>query len=284
MVNVALSGVNYADTHLRENTYLAPIEYPLTPGNEVMGTIDGRRVVGLSRGGGYAEKALVRRMLSWDVPDEISDEQAVCLTLQGNSAWHLLHSTLRLTKSDSILIPAAAGGVGSLAVQLAKAAGARVIALAGGEEKASLVRSLGADAVLDSTSTDDLKARIIDANEGPVTCALEMTGGDVFDATLAALAPRGRMTVYGCVTGDQRAVPVAALMQESKTVSGFWLPNLYGVRYALRDSMAALFAATTRGELRPIVGPSYALADAPQAHRDLEARATTGKVTLDPTR
>ncbi|OII68325.1 alcohol dehydrogenase [Streptomyces sp. CC77] len=285
VVKVSRAGVNYADVHLRENGYLAPVEFPVTPGNEVMGTLpDGRRVVALSRGGGYAEQALVHRAVTWEVPDEVGNEQAVALALQGNSAWHLLHTVLQLGKGDSILIPAAAGGVGSLAVQLAKAAGARVIAMVGSPEKADLVRGLGADAVLDSSTHQDLTARILDAAEGPITHALEMTGGEVFDATLAALAPRGRMAVYGCVSGDRREVPVAQLMEASKTVSGFWLPTLYGVRYALRDSMKALFEATVRGDLRPVIGPCYALSNAAQAHADLESRKTTGKVMIKITR
>ncbi|MFF3017129.1 zinc-binding alcohol dehydrogenase family protein [Streptomyces sp. NPDC057939] len=285
VVTVSRSGVNYADVHVRQGDYLARVEYPVIPGNEVVGTLpDGRRVVGLCQGGGYAEKTLVRRLLTWDVPDEITDDQAVALTLQGQSAWHLLHSVIRITKGDSVLVPAAAGGVGSLAVQLAKLAGARVIALAGGADKADLVRDLGADAVLDTTVGGDLAARILEANEGPVSAALEMVGGSVFDATLAALAPRGRMAVYGCVSGDRRSPSITDLMQKSQSVSGFWLPNLYGVRYALRDSMAALFEATGRGDLRPVIGPCYNSAEASKAHADLEARVTTGKVTIKQTR
>ncbi|PCG86447.1 alcohol dehydrogenase [Streptomyces sp. WZ.A104] len=285
VVNVSRAGVNYADIHLRENGYLAPVEYPITPGNEVMGTLpDGRRVVALSRGGGYAEQTLVHRAVTWEVPDEVTDEQAVALGLQGNTAWHLLNTVLRVSRGDSILIPAAAGGVGSLAVQLAKGLGARVIALAGGQEKGDLVRNLGADHVLDSGSPETLAAHILDVNDGPVTAALEMTGGAVFDATLEALAPRGRMAVYGCVSGERREVSVETLMQSSKAISGFWLPNLYGVRYALRDSMKELFAATARGDLQPVVGPCYMLDHAAQAHFDLENRRTVGKVMIKLTR
>ncbi|MFJ3907452.1 quinone oxidoreductase family protein [Streptomyces vinaceus] len=285
VVTVSRSGVNYADIHVRQGDYLAQVEYPITPGNEVMGTLpDGRRVVGLCQGGGYAEKAVVRRLLTWEVPDDVSDDQAVALTLQGQSAWHLLHSVIRITKGDSVLVPAAAGGVGSLAVQLAKLAGARVVALAGGRDKAELVRGLGADVVLDTSLGGDLTARILDANEGPLSAALEMTGGSVFDSTLAALAPRGRMAVYGCVSGDRRSPSITDLMQKSQSVSGFWLPNLYGVRYALRDSMAALFAATASGDLRPVIGPCYNSDEATRAHMDLEARLTTGKVMIKQTR
>ncbi|MER6314637.1 zinc-binding dehydrogenase [Streptomyces sp. NPDC001581] len=284
LVTVSRSGINYADVHVRQGDYLAQVEYPIIPGNEVMGTLpDGRRVVGLCQGGGYAEKAVVRRLLTWEVPDDVNDEQAVALTLQGQSAWHLLHSVIRITRGDSVLVPAAAGGVGSLAVQLAKLAGARVVALAGGRDKVELVRGLGADVVLDSSLEEDLTARILEANEGPVSAALEMTGGSVFDSTLAALAPRGRMVVYGCVSGHRRSPSVTELMQKSQSVSGFWLPNLYGVRYALRDSMAALFEATARGDLRPVIGPCYNSGEAARAHADLEARLTAGKVMIKQT-
>ncbi|MFD9792324.1 zinc-binding alcohol dehydrogenase family protein [Streptomyces sp. NPDC059070] len=284
LIAVSRAGVNYADVHLRENSYLAPIEYPIIPGNEVVGTLpDGRRVVALSRGGGYAETALTHRRVTWEVPDGVSDDQALALTLQGNSAWHLLHSVLGVRAGESVLIPAAAGGVGSLAVQLAKRLGAKVIAMAGAD-KHGLVRDLGADVVLDSSNVEGLAERVVEANGGPVQAALEMTGGDVFDATLDALSVRGRMAVYGCVSGDQRSASVTALTQGSKTVSGFWLPNLYGDRTALKDSMADLFAATAAGELRPVVGPCYPLADARRAHLDLVGRATIGKVSLDTTR
>lgn len=110
LVEVALAGINYADVHARGDSYLAPVELPYIPGNEVVGTVDGgRRVVGLCRGGGYAERTLLHRRVTWDVPDTISDEQAVALALQGNSAWHLLFTSLRLTAGETVVVPAAAG-------------------------------------------------------------------------------------------------------------------------------------------------------------------------------
>ncbi|MEV6565228.1 quinone oxidoreductase family protein [Streptomyces kronopolitis] len=281
LVEVALAGVNYADVHVREDSYLAPVELPYIPGNEVVGTVDGtRRIVGLCRGGGYAERALLHRRVTWDVPDAISDAQAVALALQGNSAWHLLFTSLRLTRGETVVVPAAAGGVGSLAVQLAAHAGARVIGLAGSPEKRELAAELGAHAVVDSTA-EDLTARILDAAGGPVAAALEMTGGATFARTLAAVAPRGRLAVYGFAGGELASVPTRELMERSITVSGFWLPQLYADRTALQTSMQALFDAVADGSLTPLTGAVYGLGEAARAHHALAARTPTGKLALE---
>ncbi|MFJ9418455.1 zinc-binding alcohol dehydrogenase family protein [Streptomyces sp. NPDC101227] len=280
-VEVTLAGINYADVHVRGDSYLAPVELPYIPGNEVVGTVDGgRRVVGLTRGGGYAERTLLHRRVTWDVPDGITDEQAVALALQGNSAWHLLFTSLRITEGETVVVPAAAGGVGSLAVQLAAHAGAKVIALAGSEAKRKVAAELGAHAVVDSTA-DDLTERIVSAAGGPVQAALEMTGGATFARTLAAVAPRGRMAVYGFAGGELASVPTRDLMERSLTLSGFWLPQLYADRTALPTSMRALFDAVADGRLKPLLGATYALGDAARAHHDLAARTPTGKLTLD---
>ncbi|MFI0217482.1 zinc-binding alcohol dehydrogenase family protein [Streptomyces lydicus] len=284
LVDVTLAGVNYADVHARGDSYLAPVELPYVPGNEVVGTVDGgRRVVGLCRGGGYAERTLLHRRVTWDVPDAVSDEQAVALALQGNSAWHLLFTSLRITEGETVVVPAAAGGVGSLAVQLAARAGARVIGLAGSAEKRKLAQELGAHAVVDSTA-EDLTERILDAAGGPVEAALEMTGGATFARTLAAVAPRGRLAVYGFAGGDLASVPTRDLMEKSLTVSGFWLPQLYADRTALPASMKALFDAVEDGSLTPLTGAVHPLGDAARAHHELAARTGTGKLALDVTR
>ncbi|QKW20591.1 zinc-binding dehydrogenase [Kitasatospora sp. NA04385] len=277
-----LAGVNFADVHLREGTYPAPMPCPFIPGNEVLGeSEDGRRFVALGKGGGYAEAAAVHRKLAFEVPDAVADRDAIALMLQGNTAWHLLHTDLRLTAEDTLLVPAAAGGVGSLAVQLAKHTGAKVVAMAGTEAKRQLAADLGADAVVDSSTAEGLTERILDAAGGHVTAAMEMTGGDVFHATLDALSPRGRLSVFGSVTGTQGLVPIAQLVGQSKSVTGFWLPSLYPSRTLLNESMAALFAAVADGWLKPLHGPTYKLGQARQAHADLAARLTTGKVVLD---
>lgn len=286
LVNVTRSGVNYADIHVVKNDYLAPVTLPYIPGNEVVGvTDDGRRVVGLTQGGGYAEKAVLRRQLVWDIPDDVSDDQAVPLALQGNSAYHLLFTVAQIEKGDTVVVPAAAGGVGTIAVQLAREAGARVIALASTEDKRALALDLGAHAAVDSSTADGLAERIKEAAGGPVTAALEMTGGQVFDETVAALAPRGRLAVYGFASGERASVDVHTLVQRGINVAGFWLPLLYtDRRVSLKFSTMHLFDAVAKGNLRIVDGGTYPLAAAADAHRSLASRSSTGKISLDPTR
>ncbi|MFI5864718.1 zinc-binding alcohol dehydrogenase family protein [Streptomyces sp. NPDC051546] len=284
LINVTRAGVNYADIHVRSNTYLADISAPFIPGNEVVGqTPEGRRVVALSRGGGYAEKVVVHKKTVWEIPDGITDEQAAPIALQGNSAWHLIFNVLHLEAGEKVVIPAAAGGVGSIAVQLASQAGAKVIALASTEEKRNLALELGASAVVDSSSSEDLGARIEEAARGKVHAALEMTGGPTCDHTLNTLAPLGRMAVYGYASGElPKQLPLQTMLERSITVSGFWLPNLYAGRNVFLDySTPTLFAMISNGSLRTISGGTYALGDAAQAHRDLASRSVIGKLSLD---
>ncbi|MFJ3182524.1 zinc-binding alcohol dehydrogenase family protein [Streptomyces sp. NPDC086796] len=284
LIDVTRAGINYADIHVRENTYLSPVEMPYIPGNEVVGTTpDGKRVIALTQGGGYAEKVAVRRALHWEIPDSVSDQQAVPLALQGNTAWHTLFTVARISEGEKVLVPAAAGGVGSLAVQLAAQVGATVIAMASTEEKRQLALGLGASAVVDSSTEEGLTERIKDAAGGPVHAALEMTGGTTLHQTVAALAPRGRLAVYGFAGGDLTDVPVHTLLQNSISVAGFWLPHLYAAERGtlLARSTKGLFAAVSNGTLRVIDGGTYPLADAAEAHRALASRSVTGKVSLD---
>ncbi|MGW7521822.1 quinone oxidoreductase family protein, partial [Streptomyces sp. NPDC054796] len=281
LLQVGRAGVNYADVHVRENSYLAPVTLPYTPGNEVVGrTADGQRFVGLTQGGGYAEQAHVHRRTSWKVPDDVTDEQAVALCLQGNSAYHLLHTVAAVQEGQTVVIPAAAGGLGSIAVQLAKGIGAKVIAVASTEGKRQLAQELGADAVVDSTS-ETLAEDIKEAAGGPVQVALEMTGGPTFHSVIAALAPHGRLAVYGYASGRAADVSTKVLMEQSITVSGFWLPTLFRDPKALPASMNALFDAVRAGLLRPILGHVYPMSETPAAHAALAARTHTGKLLLD---
>ncbi|WP_246108986.1 quinone oxidoreductase family protein [Streptomyces sedi] len=285
LVTVTRAGINYADVHVRTDTYLAPVPLPYTPGNEVLGTTaDGRRLVGLTRGGGYAEQALLHRRTSWEVPHDITDDQAITLALQGQTAWHLLHTTAQLRPEQSVLIPAAAGGLGSLAVQLAKQAGARVIALASSAEKRALAQELGADTTVDSTPADGLADRILTAAGGPLDIALEMTGGQVLHETLAALKPGGQLVLYGYASGQTGDLPTRPLLEKSLRVTPFWLPQLYADRDALPTSMNALIHAIREGQLRPLTGGTHPLAEAPTAHRTLATRTHLGKLSLAPRR
>ena len=277
-------GCDFADTHATRNDYLAEQQLPLIPGGEISGrTPDGRRVAAFAPAGGYAEKALVPEAMLIPVPDEVDDDSAAALLLQGITAMALVRRCARIEPGETLLIEAAAGGTGSLAVQLGKRAGAKVIGMASSEEKRAMVEGLGADATIDSRA-DDLKQAILDANGGErVDAVLHMSGGDAFDAELAALAPLGRMVVFGIASREQRDVSTAALLRGSKSVIGFWLVHLMMRQAEVAPMIGELFGAVAAGELEVKVGEVYPLADAARAHEDLIARRTTGKLLLDPT-
>jgi NADPH2:quinone reductase len=285
LVRVNRAGVNYADTHQTENTYLARYELPLVPGAEVAGvTEDGQRVIALTSGGGYAEYAAVPKATTFPIPDGVSDEQALALLVQGLTAWHLYRTSARLAEGESVVVHAAAGGVGSLAVQLGRAFGAgRVIATASSEEKRALALELGAHVAVDVTR-EDLADALREANGGEkVDVVLEMAGGRVFDQSLKALARFGRLVAYGIASREPNTVATGALMARSQAIVGFWLVD------CLRRP-AEMFAAPLRelldrvgsGDLRVVEGPVYPLAQARRAHEDLRARRTVGKLVLDP--
>jgi len=284
LIEVSRAGVNFADTHQRENSYLARYELPLVLGGEVAGTTeDGRRVVALLGSGGYAEYAVAPAASVFPIPDGLEDGAALALLIQGLTAWHLFRTCARLAAGESVIVVSGAGGVGSLAVQLAKPSGAgRVIATASTEEKRRLTLELGADAAVDPAA-DDLTAALIEANEGRrVDVALEMSGGRVFDACAEALAPFGRIVTYGIASGEQNAVETGRLMRKSRAVVGFWLVHCLGRREMMEEPLAELFERAARGELRPQVGPVYPLSEVRRAHEDLQGRRTTGKLLLDP--
>jgi NADPH2:quinone reductase len=286
VLDVAAAGVNYADTHQTEDSYLAKQQLPLVPGGEVVGRrADGTRVVALVNGGGYAEKAVAHPITTFPVPDGVSDGAALALVLQGLTAWHLLRTSTHLQAGESVVVHAGAGGVGSLAIQLAKAWGAgRVIATASSPEKRKLAEELGADVTVDP-DTDDLKSALEEANGGrKVNVVLEMVGGPVFDASLAALAPFGRLATFGMASRQQpKPVNPGELIGRSRTITGFWLAHCFNRPEMLQPQMAEMFAMVESGTLKPVVGGTYPLAEAAQAHRDLLARTSIGKLVLDTT-
>jgi NADPH:quinone reductase len=286
VVEVARAGINFADTHVTRNDYLAKQELPLIPGGEVSGrTPDGRRVAALLANGGYAQKVAVNEAVLVPVPDQVSDEEAAALLLQGLTARTLLRVSARLEEGESVVVQGAAGGTGSLAVQLAKRMGAgRVIGLASSVEKRDLARRLGADVVVDSRA-DDLEAAILEANDGkPVDVVLEMSGGECFEASLRALAQFGRLVTYGLASGEPVEVRNVDLMRTSRSVVGFWLMHLFGRPQELREGIAELLGAVAARELEVVIGETYPLSEARRAHEDIAARQTHGKLLLDPSR
>jgi NADPH2:quinone reductase len=286
VVEVARAGINFADTHATRDDYLAKQTLPLIPGGEVAGrTPDGQRVAALVASGGYAERIALPEAVLVPVPDEVSDDEAAGLLLQGLTARSLLRISARLEQGDSVVVQAAGGGTGSLAVQLAKRMGAgRVIALASSEEKRDLALRLGADVAVDSRS-DDLETAILDANKGePVDVVLEMSGGESFEACMRALAPFGRLVTYGLASGEPVEIRNIDLMRTSRAVIGFWLVHLFRRPRELRAGIAELFEAVAKRELEVVIGGTYPLSEARRAHEEIASRTTHGKLLLDPTR
>jgi len=288
LIDVDRAGINYADTHQAENSYLSKATLPMIPGGEVVGrSADGRRVVAmLASGGGYAERAVVDPRLAFDVPDVVDDLTALALVVQGATAWLLLRPTTHLRAGESVVVHAGAGGVGSIAVQLAKIWGAgRVIATASTPDKRDLAVELGADVAVDATA-EDMTTALREANGGRrVDIVLDMTGGRVTDESLAALAPFGRLAFYGMANRQPPTpVPPVSLLAHSTTVAGMWLPHAFGVPGLMPAAMSELFELVGAGKLRAVAGGEYPLAEARRAHEELRARRTVGKLVLNPAR
>jgi NADPH2:quinone reductase len=258
---------------------------PFVPGIEAVGrTSDGRRVLALVGHGGYAEVAVAPAAASIDLPDEIEDGPALALVLQGLTAYHALRTSALLQPGETVVVNAAAGGVGTLAVQLAKRFGARrVIASASTPEKRQLTLGLGADVAIDS-SADDLASEIREANGGHrVDVVLEMIGGSAFKAGLEALAPFGRLVTYGAASRElAKPVAPATLMMGSRAIVGFMATDCFRRPGMFANAVKEMLDLVITGQLRPIIGARYPLSAARTAHEDLRARKTTGKLVLDP--
>ncbi len=285
LIDVDRIGVNYADTHQAENSYLAPSKLPLVPGGEVVGTSDGKRVVALlNGGGGYAEKAVAPEATTFPVPDGIDDLTALSMLVQGATAWVLLRKNAHLAEGESVVVHAAAGGVGTIAVQLAKAWGAgRVIATASSEEKRALALELGADVAVDSRA-EDMTEVLLDANGRRVDVVLDMVGGKTTDQSIAALAPFGRLAFYGMAGREQpKPVDLRNVLGHSTTISGMWLPHVFRLPgNVFGTALTELFDLVLEGKLKAIPGGEFALSDARGAHEALRSRKTVGKLLLDP--
>ncbi|WP_210496079.1 NADPH:quinone oxidoreductase family protein [Patulibacter sp. SYSU D01012] len=286
LVRVRAVGVNFADTHTRENKYVQKAHLPLVPGQEVVGVRadTGERVVALTKGGGaYAEWAVVPEERCVPLPDGLDDDQALGLLVQGLTAWHLHRTCGRLEGGETVVVHSAAGGTGSLAVQLAKPMGAgRVIATASSAEKRQLALDLGADVAVEPDA-EGLTERLVEANGGRgVDVVVDMAGGPGFDASLRALAPFGRIVVCGIASKEQNEVRTGHLLRHSRSVVGFWLfHTLDDPERRFRAPLADLFARAVRGEVRVVVGGRWPLEQAAEAHRALVERRTTGKLVLD---
>jgi NADPH2:quinone reductase len=285
LIRVHRAGLNFADTHQRQDQYVGGATLPMVPGSEVVGVREdtGERVIAYCGTGGYAEYAVAAADRTWPVPDGVADDVAVALLVQGLTAWHLHRTAAQLRPGETVVVHSAAGGTGSLTLQLAKPMGAgRVIATASTEEKRALTLSLGADVATDS-APEGLAERLREANDGnEIDVVYEMAGGRSFDESYAVLAPFGRIVAYGIATREQNEIRTGKLLRSSRGVIGFYFAHCLQRHGMAEEALADLFARAARGELRVVVGETYPLDRAAEAQVALAERRTTGKLLLDP--
>ncbi|MQA35701.1 NADPH:quinone oxidoreductase family protein [Modestobacter roseus] len=287
LVRVRAAGLNFPDVLMARGEYQERPPLPFVPGVELCGEVvgTGQRVLGGPAGGpgAFAEYALMDAAAAWPVPDGMSDEQAAALHLTYQTGHVGLHRRARLQAGEWLLVHAGAGGVGSAAIQLGKAAGARVIATAGGARKTEVCRGLGADHVIDYTS-EDVVARVKEITGGHgADVVYDPVGGDVFDASRRCVAFEGRIVVVGFTSGRIPEVPASHVLVKNYSVVGLhWGlyrrhdPALIG---SVHEELCRLFTA---GEIAPLVGDVRPLAELPQAMAAIADRATVGKVVLKP--
>ncbi|MFI6843870.1 zinc-binding alcohol dehydrogenase family protein [Kitasatospora sp. NPDC050467] len=281
LIDVTLAGLNYADLHCRAGEYQRhPL--PAVLGADVVGRRRGdrRRVAALLRkGGGYAQVVRAEEALTVEVPDGVSDEQALALLEQGATAYGALTLLGRLRPGERVAVTAAAGGVGHLAVQLARELGAgRVVGLASTATKREFVRSLGADAVLDPADPQ-LAARL--GESGGVDLFVDSVGGAVLRSGLAALAPFGRLLCVGARGGPEESFSVAELADGSAGVLGFWLQHLLDDRTLFAGVAEHLFRLAQERRLVARIDRVVPLDGVAGAHRAMSGRETMGKVLVD---
>ncbi len=285
LIKTAAAGINYADTMMRAGNYLTKPDLPFTLGYEAAGTIEklgenvtnlkvGQRVLATTSSGGYAEYATAKAALTMPIPDELGYGEATALLVQGLTALGLLKKT---RSGETILIHAAAGGVGTLLVQLAKHKGLTVIGTASSEQKLQLVAELGADFAI-NYSENDWTDEVLKATEGRgVDWLIEMVGGAIVAQNLKVLAKHGTMWIYGAASGEDFKVSVLSLMQKNHTIRGYWLMNeSVGNRIKFTRELLEHLAA---GRLKIHV-TEFPLEQARAAHEAIESRKTTGKVVL----
>ena len=292
VVQIKAAGVNFIDVYFREGRYPAPL--PFVNGQEASGVVTavgadvksvkpGDRVAYTGVRGGYAEYAAVPAERLIVVPDQIDFKQAAAAMLQGMTAHYLSHSTYPIQRGDAVLVHAAAGGVGLLLVQMAKKLGARVIGTAGNADKAKLARESGADDVILYNEQDfEIETKRLTDGAG-VHVVYDGVGKSTFEKDLNVLRLRGHLVLFG---GSSGAVPPFDLIQLSQKGSLYLTrPSLHHyihTRAELEHHAGDVMKMITAGELKLRIHATYPLAEAQQAHRDLEGRKTTGKLLLIP--
>ncbi len=294
LIRVDAAGINFSDIMWRRGDYDVATPLPFIPGAEVAGTIEavgpgvtgyaiGTHVVSAPPSGGYAQFVVAPVAVTFPIPEGISPVEAVSLMAQGLTAVLVLRKSGRLAAGESVLIEAAAGGVGSIAVQLAKLYGAsKVIAAASSPEKRAMAEALGADASVDYTMPGWSKA-VRDLTDGHgVDVVLDFVGGDSTAQAMAALADFGRLVVIGKAAGDAPPIAPWSLEHHNQTITGFRIFGFAQNPAVIAEAMGELVGFVLAGKIKLPSGGVFPLARASDAHRLIEARKSTGKLVLQP--
>jgi NADPH2:quinone reductase len=275
VLDVRAAGVNFADLLIRRGRYPQMPELPFVPGSEVAGDLDGRRVAALPRqsGGGYAERVAIDPQWAFELPSGATYAEGASFLLTFLTAYIPLERQVRLTPRTTVLVHAGSGGVGVAAIQVAKLAGARVVATASSDEKRAFALQQGADEALPYEDVGDVRVDVV----------FDPVGGDVFAGSVKLLNPLGSLIAIGFAGGMWQPVDPALVVGRNVSVVGFYLGRLMALRPDyVRECAEELVALWGRGALRPVVGAEFPLDRADDAHALIEARKHVGKVVLTP--
>lgn len=295
IVEVEAAAMNFFDILLCKGEYQEKPDLPFTPGAEVSGTIvtvgdgveleSGRRVIAtppLPRGG-FAERVAVPASAVYPIPDEMPATDAAAMHIVYQTAYFALHRRAGLKEGETVLVHAGAGGVGSAAIQLARAAGARVLATAGGEEKVGICRDLGAEVAIDYKE-EDFIGTVKEATDGRgADVVFDPVGGDVFDGSRRCVAFEGRIVVIGFAGGRIPEAPANHLLVKNYSVLGLhW--GLYGkvMPYLIRETHEELTRLYERGDIKPLIYKEFPFEEVPEALEMLGSRGTYGKLVTSP--
>ncbi|MEI6408747.1 MAG: quinone oxidoreductase [Bacteroidota bacterium] len=295
VIKVEASGVNFSDSMQRRNQYVFPVSLPYLPGWEVAGIVTelgkgvenisiGDRVVAmLPKGGGYAQYAVTESYLAAVLPPTISAQESLALQVQGLTAYFMLKDGAKLQAGQTVLIHAAAGGVGTLLVQIAKQMGAgKIIATASNVEKLAVAKSLGADELINYTESDWVQ-KVKDATGGKgVDLIVDYVGGETLRNSVNCLAPFGRLINFGNPTGGSTSIEAFRLVNDNLILQGFGLASYFEKPDLMQEAYQYLFSQAATGKLKVHIGQTFPLKDAAEAHRQMENRKTTGKTVLIP--
>ena len=291
LIEVDAVGLAFPDVLQCRGEYQVKPPLPFTPGGETAGRVIavgegvedfrvGQKVISL--GGGLSEQALVQAQMSFGVPDSMDQVKAAALPMNYGTTWFALHDRALIKSGESLLVTGASGGTGSAAIQLGLAAGARVIAVAGGKEKVDACRELGADVVIDHKEEEDLveKVREVTNNSG-VDVAYDPVGGEVFQKVRRCMALNGRLLVIGFVAGIPEIATNHVLLKNYSVVGVHWGASLGRDPGSFKQQMSSVVELSKSGEVDPLLHPTYEFDSANQALQDIADRKVVGKVVVD---